>query len=101
MDFRLKLYWNENGDAENAITLTTQKLPDAAAADGLLESFRVAWGKSLTGAALEQHVPGIGWVNADDAETAVICHNRMLADRENVEEFLDRLYDDGIMGGSN
>ncbi len=37
------------------------------------------------GGHIEQHVPGIGWVNADDAETAVICHNRQVADREQVE----------------
>ncbi len=76
MDFRLKLYWNDMGDAENAVTLASERLPDLAAANTLLETFQAAFGKSLTGSSIEQHVPGIGWVNADDVETVQIIARR-------------------------
>lgn len=74
--FRLKLYWNDIGDAENALTLTTEAFRDQDTAHATLEQLQASWGKSLTGSATEQHVPGIGWVLADEIETVQIIARR-------------------------
>lgn len=66
--FRAYSYLTVNGQTHR---LTTSAVETQAEADTLLSEMQAI---GTSGGDLEQHVPGIGWVLADEAETAVIAN---------------------------
>lgn len=57
-----------------SVRLTSESYPDYDTADAVLHS--MVHLPDVTGGDIEQHVPGIGWVIAEDVESAVICARR-------------------------
>lgn len=72
--FRFYCYFNKHNDATAAIALRSERFNDRGLCQIALDDVLAAPG--MTGGGIEQHVPGIGWVLADDVETAVICNRR-------------------------
>lgn len=61
-----------------SVRLESEAVDTAGRADALLDELTELPG--VEGGHVEQHVPGIGWVNADDADNALHGLHRMLAD---------------------
>lgn len=74
--FRVKFYFKVSHFADDTVTMTTETRDTQAEADALFSQLQTAMGHSLTGGHVEQHVPGIGWVLADEVETVQILARR-------------------------
>lgn len=68
---RVKIYWHHNGDATESVALTSEELSKEGA-ETMLNRLSDILGVQMTGGHLEQHVPGVGWVHADDVESVQI-----------------------------
>lgn len=77
--FRFYAYFSKHNDPLTAIALHSERFNDRGPCQIALDDLLTVPG--ITGGGIEQHVPGIGWVLADDVETATICRNRQLSDR--------------------
>ncbi len=73
--FRVKFYYQIGLLADNTVTLTSETRDTHAEADELFDQLRATTGQ-ITGGHVEQHVPGIGWVIADEVETVQILARR-------------------------
>ncbi len=86
--FRAIIHVNEENrhDYKRHITLYTEARPTIEQANEMFDRMKAILGDKMTGGDLEQEVPGIGWVVADEVETAIICRNRQLSDQEMLED---------------
>ena len=80
--YRAYCYYNPKtpNAPETAIALRSEKYDTPEKANAALESLLAITG--MTGGGIEQHVPGIGWVLADEVETTVYLHRLHQSDRE-------------------
>ncbi len=60
---------------ERSVRLTSEALQEQYDADSVLLSMQTRL-PNVTGGGIEQNVPGIGWVLAEEAETAVVLSRR-------------------------
>jgi hypothetical protein len=70
--FRVVFYFHPLGKnhAHEATTLVSEALNTSEAVSELVVGLEDRLGSALTGWRRETHVPGVGWVNEDEAERA-------------------------------
>ena len=68
---------------ERSVRLTSEALPEQYDADSVLLSMQTRL-PNVTGGGVEQNVPGIGWVLAEEAETAALCNRERFGGLGNV-----------------
>ena len=72
--FRFYAYYSKTNDPTASTALRSERFTDQAECQGMLDHMLAVEG--FTGGGIEQHVAGIGWVLADELDTAIIAKDR-------------------------